>query len=403
MSSVNQPSGPREDGVVVRLPPPKPLPERFGWRQGVRILALAALGGVLGYLGGRVGAQWLPRPEGPKEWSLLLLWIGPAWLLVVAWHELGHLVGGWIGGGRFLLWLVGPLKIQRTPAGIKVGWNRRVNLAGGLAACLPRDPARVTSGRFAVMILGGPLFSAVLAVAGLWAMVGGEALWPRAAVWSHWGQLALLIVAGLSALVAVATLIPMTAGGFKSDGRRVMDLLRGGPRSEQEAAMLALTAASLAGQRPAEFDPGLVARVVSLDDGTLSDLYARLIVYPHAADRGEWAAAQALLDRVVAGEAQLPAFARDAVRCEYAWLLATRTSDAAAARTWLDSAGPLDFDAATRLRAEAAVLLAEGRRKEAAEAARAGLHALEHKSLSPVKSPFAAAALQSLLTAATAA
>ena len=49
------------------------------------------------------------------------------------------------------------------------------------------------------------------------------------------------------------------------------------------------------------------------------------------------------------------------------------------------SAGP---DSAGGERAEAAVLLAEGRATEAAAKARAGLHALAHKSLSPVISPF---------------
>jgi hypothetical protein len=93
---------------------------------------------------------------------------------------------------------------------------------------------------------------------------------------------------------------------------------------------------------------------------------------------------------------------RDVVRCEYAWLLATQTRDATTARAWLDSAGKLDFDPATRFRAEAAVLLAEGKAAEAAAQAREGLNALEHRTLSPVKSPFAVDALEALLRRARA-
>jgi hypothetical protein len=87
----------------------------------------------------------------------------------------------------------------------------------------------------------------------------------------------------------------------------------------------------------------------------------------------------------------------DVVRCEYAWLLATQTCDVPTDRAWLESAGKLDFDPATRLRAGAAVLLAEGKTAEAAAKAQEGLQALEHRSLSHVKSPFALDALERLL------
>jgi len=166
--------------------------------------------------------------------------------------------------------------------------------------------------------------------------------------------------------------------------------------------MLMLTTAGLAGIRPADYDLATIARVVSLRDGSLFDLYGHLLVYYHAADRAEWAAAQAHLDYVLAGSDKVIPYVRDVVRCEYAWLLARQTTDAAAARAWLESAGKLEFDPATRLCAEAAVLLAEGGKGEAAGKARAGLHALEHQSLSPVKSPFVLERLELLLLQAEA-
>jgi hypothetical protein len=88
------------------------------------------------------------------------------------------------------------------------------------------------------------------------------------------------------------------------------------------------------------------------------------------------------LDYVLAGADKLIPYVRDIARCEYAWMLATQTRDHLTARAWLESAGKLDFDPATRLRAEAAVLLGEGDFAAAIAKGRAGLHALEHKSLS---------------------
>ena len=163
---------------------------------------------------------------------------------------------------------------------------------------------------------------------------------------------------------------------------------------------MTLTTASLGGVRPADYDPRLVAQAISLRDGSLFDLYAHLTASHHFFDTGQPARAQALLDHVLASEEQLAPFARDTLRCDYAWLLARHTSDVAAARAWFDSAGPLDIDPATRLRAEAAVLLAEGRLAEAAEKARAGLHATEHKSLSPVRSAYMVDTLEEILRAA---
>jgi len=88
---------------------------------------------------------------------------------------------------------------------------------------------------------------------------------------------------------------------------------------------------------------------------------------------------------------------RRLARADYAWLLATTTTEVAAARAWLDTAGPTDFDPATKLRAEAAVLLAEGRAPEAAAKAREGLIALDKNSLAPVRGPFAADTLAAIL------
>lgn len=88
------------------------------------------------------------------------------------------------------------------------------------------------------------------------------------------------------------------------------------------------------------------------------------------------------------------------VRCEYAWLLATQSAWIDLARAWLDSAGKLDFDPATRLRAEAAVLLAEGDVDSSREKIASAQHALEHRSISPVRNRFAESALAALAKSA---
>ena len=319
--------------------------------------------------------------------------MGCSGLVVVGWHELGHVVGGWLIGGRFMLWVVGPFMLNRTPHGLRFGRNRSVNLGGGLAVCAPTDVSLVTPARMSVMILGGPLSSLLLALL-TWTLLQGPL--------AGFGPIAyniLALNALISALIFVVTLAPFMAGGFKSDGRRAWDLLKGDERSDQEAAFLLLTTTALSGVRPSDYDPELVRKSLALDDGSIFDLYARVSVYYHHADRGEWALAQTRLDEALAGEDQLVPYLRDVVRCEYAWLLATQTGRKDLARAWLDSAGKLDFDPATRLRAEAAVALAEGDLELARDKVTAAQHALEHRSISPVRNEFAESALRSLAAA----
>lgn len=319
-----------------------------------------------------------------------------AWLIAVGLHELGHIVGGWLIGGRFLLWIAGPIKAVRTPSGIRWGWNRSFNTAGGVAACLPADCSRLTASHLIVMILGGPVASLLSAgvTASLVPMVpaNGGAV-------AAWLEILLALTAVFSLLLAVATTAPFTAGGFKSDGRRAWDLCRGGPRRDQEIAMVILSMQLLGGTRPRDLDRDLLRRSLRLGDGSAFDLYARLNAYQHAADCGEWDEARLLLEAIVSGEASLVPLIAAATRCEYAWLLATRGSDPPLARAWLESAGPMDFDPATRLRAESAVLLAEGATEAAHAKAVAGLKALDGRTASPVRSPFATDEFERLLRA----
>jgi hypothetical protein len=262
-----------------------------------------------------------------------------------------------------------------------------------MGACLPHDCSRLTARQLIVMILGGPVASLVL-----WAGIQGVLL----CVESASGPLASTLIAVatvtayLSLLLAVLTFLPFMAGGFKSDGRRAWDLARGGPQTDQELAMMVLTMQLLAGTRPRELDPVLLGRSLSLNDGSLFDLYARMNAYHHAADRQDWAAARGYLETLAAAEAKMVPLLGATVRCEYAWLVATVGSDPTLARAWLDSAGPMDFDPATRLRSESAVLLAEGSREAAHTKALEGLKALDTRTMSPVRSPFAVESLEHL-------
>src|SRR5437868_5918014 len=83
--------------------------------------------------------------------------------LILAGHELGHVLAGQMVGFRFLLFVVGPLKFERKEGRIRAGLNKTLALAGGVAASAPTDERNVCK-RMAVIMLGGPLASLLLTV-----------------------------------------------------------------------------------------------------------------------------------------------------------------------------------------------------------------------------------------------
>ncbi len=374
---------------LIKREPPLRAEKKKSTRRWLWMGATALMGAVVGYFGVGLVDDLFLKPGGVLGIVIMLLSIPLIWLVVVGWHELGHIVGGWLVGGRFLLWVVGPLMLRRTPVGLRWARNRSVNVGGGMAICVPADPALVTPRRMAVMVLGGPVSSLLLMVLALLITPVAGAV----------GHNVLMFTAGLSGLVFALTIAPFVAGGFKSDGKRAWDMLKGDRFSDQEAALMTITTVGLGGTRPADYDPALVARATALADGSMFDLYGQITIYFFHADRGEWPLAQACLDKVIEGEDLLVPYMSDLARCEYAWMLATQTDFTEVARTWLNSAGKLDFDPATRLRAEAAVALAEGDPATAAAKIADSRHALVHRSLTPVRNPFAETALDHLETA----
>lgn len=286
-------------------------------------------------------------------------------------HELGHLVGGWLVGFRFLLFVVGPLKVLREDDGIRVRFNKDVSLYGGMAASAPADD-RDLARRTAIVILGGPLTSLALGVLSL-----ALAAWANAniAAASPWSALTLSsIIFGLTNLVIfAATMIPAKTGGFASDGAQLLDVLRGGHRAERRWLTIALTTASLDGVRPRDWDPAHIERLLALRQGQVEDGMANYFGYFYALDRDEVQRAGELLDLCRQQAQSFPESARPMIFAEAAYFTARYRQDAAAARALLEQAQGNIIEKHSRLRAEAAVLLAEGKPVESAEKARAAL------------------------------
>lgn len=334
------------------------------------VLALGALGLGVGWVLGSL------LPEAPNAAPPLNLWLvvpGVALALfgVLLAHELGHVLGGWAVGFRFLLLIVGPLKVTRTAHGLAWGLNTNLALMGGLAGCMPTAahaqlPLTALNRRLMVLVAGGPAASWLLAGLAGWlaSLSTGEA------------GLLLGLLAAMSAGIGMVTLIPGTTSGFSTDGGQLLALWRNDPGAAIRAAVLVLQTAALSGTRPRDLDPVWLERAVAQPAPALLNVAARLIAYSAALDRGDVTTAGEHLEAALAQQANFPAGFRQNITLEAAYFEAAHRRNLAAAQHWLAVSAGGVVEAATRHRAEAAVHWLAGRPAQATASAQAGLKAL---------------------------
>jgi hypothetical protein len=183
------------------------------------------------------------------------------------------------------------------------------------------------------------------------------------------------------ALMAAGTFLlsawPRRWLGLNSDGALLLALLKAGPPAGRLTAVFAMSGASASGERPRERNPVWLGRAIACADGSYEEASAYFFVYFQTLDAGEPERAAAYLDRVLCLWQTLPPLVRSHYFLEAAYFEGRYGRDADAARAWLDLAqGGLLVERHTRLRAEAAVLLAEGHREAARARAEEGLAAI---------------------------
>jgi hypothetical protein len=275
-------------------------------------------------------------------------------LLVLAVHELGHLSGGIRRGMRFLLLIVGPFQWSRSGQGIRFNWVFKLGTLGGVAAATP-DPQRALHPQLQGLILGGPLASLLLALAGIGIGLLADG---RVAVYA-------LVVGALSAMIFLVTATPLRAGGFMSDGMQWLELRRGGRAVHERQLLIQLMGLGYAGQRPREWDAGLVEQALAMDSNEpLRRCAARSFALYHALDRDDDEAIRAHAAWLEQHHQDYPDGFRQAIHLELC-MLALRRGDLAAAQAWWRESRGGVVDRARRALAAALLAHAEGDRERA--------------------------------------
>ncbi len=293
--------------------------------------------------------------------TLEKIWLSIAALLsifvVLLIHECGHLIGGRIAGSRFILLIVGPFKVIRTRRGVRLGWNTNIGALGGLAVSVPSTNQRLSQ-KMLITTASGPLTSLLFAL--ITAIVAFLLRgYPIVA-----DSLAITCVLAFANFLVTA--MPLGAsGGFMTDGKRALILLRGGLQAERWAAVAALQLAWLAGQRPRDWDASLLQQATKLQDNSLDDIAAAMLAYYHELDMGDPIAACQYLERMQFAYSTVPSLVRPTIALESAFFEAYYLHNVEAAHAWFTQGKGGFIAPTTRKRVEAAILLAEGKVEEA--------------------------------------
>ncbi len=344
------------------------------WNKAIFFAIFAGMGFVLGGLIGRMAKGKLNLGADP----LWLLATPLVLLAVLFWHEAGHALGGRLVGFRLHLLAAGPMRLDRTPQGWRLSFNRNLGLWGGVAASGPDAdlaPGLAQPGlvqlprRMLTMVAGGPVASlagAVLALLLAWAMGPGPA------------RLLAGVFGVFSFLIAIATAMPQSFGGFKSDGQRVLELLRGGADAQRWCALATLSALALK-ERPRDWPKEIVELSTRDSDDSYDGISALWLRHSWHLDRGEKAEAGEWLERALEVVECWPAAARPLIYSSATYFYAMESGDPIKAQRYLELARKSGFlPPEGKALAEAAAAVANGRSDEAKAAAQRGKALARH-------------------------
>lgn len=288
------------------------------------------LGVVPWLVGGAIaGYAWagfgLPRPSlwGLSAWHLLLVPV--ALYLSALMHEAGHFVAGRLVGLQWHTVAVGPLRVTRRHRGVSVEWFRNRGPIGGLVVMFPSRHGLRPAG-WVVYTLGGPLANVLVALALAWLIHAYDA--------GGW-QGPLIVLAAVSLALGVVNLVPFKAAGMNTDGRNILIMLANPPAFATGQLLMSITAESLSGVRPRDWNPVLVEQIEGMDDPPDEIVPSReFLLYLKALDSGEVETARRHLGGVEAAFDRVPDLLAPPIACALSIHHALVEPAPGAAREW---------------------------------------------------------------------
>ncbi|MBE7147094.1 M50 family metallopeptidase [Bacillus mycoides] len=213
-------------------------------------------------------------------------------LLVLAIHELGHVICGLIVGLKFKFMTVGPITVQKEKGKIRIRENKIWMYVGGIAMLVPSSTHTPNlSKKWAWMTLSGPLTSFVFGiVSGYIYMV------------SYYHMLLYFSVLHLA--IFVVTAIPIK-GTLLSDGMQFLILIKDDETAREHLYTIQVSSELFSYKRPEDWDERLIelSEEKLKEDKSISEIMSGLMLVFYArADQEGMEKAIVYLEKIV----QLP-------------------------------------------------------------------------------------------------
>jgi hypothetical protein len=292
-------------------------------------------------------------------------------------HELGHLVAAFLV--RFRVRQINLLGCHLDLDARKLSWDFRQVKAdvAGYVWATAREPVSL-SRRMSIFLAGGPLatlLTLVLAAYLSWRwqphlgwMVHTSL---RGAWWQSWAWPGSAWVAVCNQLDAASLyllaegIVPFAGKGGRNDALMLLDCIHRRPGTFRSMAFLALLESMKRGVRPRDWDRRWACELVGEADGSAMQGLADVAAYYHAEDCGRHEEAGRLLGRALEARGEVVYEWRRGTYVETAYYQGYHRGDAEEGRHWLQRVQREGVEEHTWLRAEAALLGAEGKVAEA--------------------------------------
>lgn len=172
------------------------------------------------------------KPDTRSGKILMMIGIFVMAFVVLAVHELGHLIVGLVNGFKFELFVIGPLGIKKENDKVKIYFNKNLGYYGGVAATSPVDDIKDNAKIFAKILLAGPIASILFA---FFCFVISSLIGKPFGIIFYGGGI-------ISIGIFLATTIPSRTGMFFTDRKRYQRLVTPGKDQLVELAMLKIIA-----------------------------------------------------------------------------------------------------------------------------------------------------------------
>ena len=288
-------------------------------------------------------------------------------------HELGHLIFALCNGFEMQAIAVDRFVFSRSGKGFKSSRIKH-RFAGGFVLPVLKN-SRNSRQKLIWMFFGGPAASFSLFAVGAVPVLFPNWLSRSYGVWL------ITLFASYNLFICIYNLLPFQIGFLKTDGRRMLDLQQGNRHGKRVEYFYHFNAALRQGIRPKDIEPEVIEGSLAIPEQSSEHVSSLMMAYLAALDQAEFDRAGDYLDQALQMNAYCPQLFRASLFLEGTYFEAQIRQQPNQAQQWFEQIQDTALiEPYSLLRAEAALLLAQGEPNAALVKAEQGLASAQQEA-----------------------